>query len=140
MGLFGKSKKGSSSCCCGNVEDLIINEGQEVNDDVCDCGGGCDCTSMNTAADGALQEEEKSDALCIKILGSGCKNCVTLTDNVHQALKEMNLQAEVVKVTDFAQITSYGIMSTPALVINEKVMSYGKVLKPAEVVKILEKY
>jgi len=80
-----------------------------------------------------------NNVLTIKILGSGCKNCVTLTENVKIALKEMKLEANVVKVTDLVEITGYGIMSTPAMVINEKVVSYGKVLKPKEVVKILEK-
>ncbi len=62
-----------------------------------------------------------------------------LYENVHTALKELGLQAEVVKVTDLAEITGYGVMSTPAMVINEKVVSYGKVLKPAEVKKLLER-
>ncbi|MFZ5351951.1 MAG: thioredoxin family protein [Bacillota bacterium] len=76
--------------------------------------------------------------MVIKILGSGCKNCVTLKENTETALKETGIAAEVVKVTEFKDIMSYGVMSTPALVINEKVVSFGKVLKPKEIVKILE--
>ena len=75
----------------------------------------------------------------IKILGAGCKSCVTLAENTRVALSQMNLQANVEKVTDLSAIAGYGVMSTPALVINEKVVSYGKVLKPGEIVKILEK-
>lgn len=75
----------------------------------------------------------------IKILGSGCKNCVKLADNVKSALAETNLDAIIEKVTDFADIAKYDVMQTPALVIDEKVVSYGKVLKPNEVKKILEK-
>ena len=77
--------------------------------------------------------------LVIKVLGSGCKNCITLAENVKMALSEMKLEAVIEKVTDFGEISSYGVMSTPALVVNEKVVAYGKVLKPREVVKLLEK-
>lgn len=77
--------------------------------------------------------------MVIKILGSGCKNCVTLNENTETALKEIGLDAEIVKVTDFKDIMAYGVMSTPALVIDEKVVSFGKVLKPKEIEKIIEK-
>ena len=76
--------------------------------------------------------------MVIKILGSGCKNCVTLKENTEAALNEVAIEAEVVKVTDFKDIMAYGVMSTPALVIDEKVVSFGKVLKLKEIVKILE--
>ncbi|MCM1565232.1 MAG: thioredoxin family protein [Dehalobacter sp.] len=76
--------------------------------------------------------------MIIKILGSGCKNCVTLTENTRAALAEAGVAAEVMKVTDIQDIMAYGVMSTPALVIDEKVVSFGKVLKPKEIVKILE--
>lgn len=75
----------------------------------------------------------------IKILGSGCKNCVTLAENAKTTLTELSLEAEIEKVTDFGEIAKYGVMSTPALVIDEKVVSVGKVLKPKEIVKILKK-
>ncbi|MFZ5944469.1 MAG: thioredoxin family protein [Bacillota bacterium] len=74
----------------------------------------------------------------IKILGSGCKNCETLAENTKDALKEAGVEGEISKVTDFKDIMAYGVMSTPALVIDEKVVSFGKVLKPKEIVKILE--
>jgi len=76
--------------------------------------------------------------MIIKILGSGCKNCVTLKENTGVALKEVGVEAEIVKVTDFKDIVAYGVMATPALVVDEKVVSFGKVLKPKEIVKILE--
>lgn len=76
--------------------------------------------------------------MIIKILGSGCKNCVTLKENTDAALRELGMEAEVIKVTDFKDIMAYGVMSTPALVIDEKVVSFGKVLKPKEIIKILE--
>ncbi|MDF2594955.1 MAG: Redox-active disulfide protein 2 [Clostridia bacterium] len=76
----------------------------------------------------------------IKILGSGCKSCMTLTENTKEALKTLNIEAEVEKVTDFADIAKYGIMSTPGLVIDEKVVSFGKVLKPKDIIKIIENF
>jgi small redox-active disulfide protein 2 len=75
--------------------------------------------------------------MTIKILGSGCRSCVSLMKNTEAAIKELGLDAEIIKVTDFKDIMAYGIMSTPALVIDEKVVSFGKVLKPKEIVKIL---
>lgn len=77
--------------------------------------------------------------MSIKILGSGCKNCIILTENTKEVLKEMGLDIQIEKITDFAEIASYGVMSTPALVVNEKVLSYGKVLKHAEIKKLIEK-
>lgn len=76
--------------------------------------------------------------MMIKILGSGCRNCEILKENTEVAVKERGIEAEIVKVTDFKEIMAYGVMSTPALVIDEKVVSFGKVLKPQEIVKILE--
>lgn len=63
----------------------------------------------------------------IKILGSGCANCKTLFRRTEDALKDLNIQAEVIKVEDIQAIMSYGIMSTPGLVIDEKVVSQGRV-------------
>jgi small redox-active disulfide protein 2 len=77
--------------------------------------------------------------MVIKILGSGCKNCIALGENAKEALKELEMEAVIEKITDFKAIAAYGIMSTPALVIDEKVVSFGKVLKPKEIIKIIEK-
>ena len=68
--------------------------------------------------------------MIIKVLGPGCKNCVSLKENTEKAMKEMGIEAEIIKVEDMKDIASYGVMRTPALVIDEKVVSYGKVLKP----------
>jgi small redox-active disulfide protein 2 len=75
----------------------------------------------------------------IKILGTGCKNCVALIENTKTALSNLGIEAEIEKVTDYAEIAKFGIMSTPGLVIDEKVVSFGKVLKPNEIAKIIEK-
>jgi len=74
----------------------------------------------------------------IKILGSGCRNCKVLEANTKRALEELKIKSDVEKVTDIARIMEYGVMSTPALVVNEKVVSYGRVLNPEEIKKILK--
>ncbi len=78
-------------------------------------------------------------SMVIKVLGSGCAKCANLKENTELALKEAGMEAEIIKVEDFKEIMEYGVMSTPALVIDEKVVSFGKVLKPKEIVKILKK-
>ncbi len=77
--------------------------------------------------------------MTIKILGSGCKSCVALAENTKDALAQLKLEAEIIKVTDFAEIAGYGVMTTPALVIDENVVSFGKVLKTKEIANIIEK-
>ncbi len=76
--------------------------------------------------------------MLIKILGTGCKKCVTLTENTQAALANLGREAEVVKVTDIAEIAAMGVMSTPALAIDEQVVSMGKVLSPSEVEALLK--
>ena len=63
----------------------------------------------------------------LKILGSGCANCRRLTQLTEQALSELGIQAEVEKVTDYAEIATYGVMSTPALVVDEQVVMAGRI-------------
>jgi small redox-active disulfide protein 2 len=81
----------------------------------------------------------KEKTMIIKVLGTGCPNCLKLEASARIAAKELGLDAEIVKVTDIAEITAYGIMRTPGLVVDEKVVSYGKVLNPNEVKVLLEK-
>ena len=75
--------------------------------------------------------------MIIKILGSGCKKCIALGENAKAAAEAAGKQAEIVKVTDFADIAAYGVMSTPALVVDEKVLSSGKVLTAAEIGRLI---
>ncbi|MGO4908918.1 thioredoxin family protein [Pseudorhodobacter sp. W20_MBD10_FR17] len=75
--------------------------------------------------------------MIIKILGSGCKKCGILADNAAAAAQAAGKTAEIVKVTDFAVIAGYGVMSTPALVIDEKLVSSGKVLTADEIGALL---
>ena len=71
--------------------------------------------------------------LTIKVLGSGCANCKKLEAIAHQVVEQMGIQAEVIKVTEYPDIMAYNVMSTPGLVINEKVVSSGRIPSPAEV-------
>mgnify|MGYP000800459262 CR=1 FL=1 len=75
----------------------------------------------------------------ILVLGSGCAKCNALEEVVRAALTELGMDPAVGHVTDFTQIAAYGVMSTPALVVDGQVVSSGKVLKPEEVVEILKK-
>jgi small redox-active disulfide protein 2 len=75
--------------------------------------------------------------MIIKILGSGCKSCQRLEDNAKEAVKELSLDAQFVKVTDFADISTYNIMKTPGLVVDEKVLSFGKVCSVDEIKQLL---
>ncbi len=112
MGLFGKKKEEEKPCCCG---------------------GNCDAESM------AKAEGAKTEGASVKVLGSGCAKCNQLEAATKAALQELGMDTTIDHITDFAQIAAYGVMTTPALVVDGKVVSYGKALKTEEVVKILQK-
>lgn len=76
--------------------------------------------------------------MVIKILGTGCPSCKTLEENVRKAVDEAGIAAEVIKVTDLNDIMNYGVMFTPALVIDEEVKSFGKVLSSDEITVYLK--
>ncbi len=73
----------------------------------------------------------------IKVLGTGCKKCKQLEENAQKALEISGMEGQVEKVTDLNEIMNYGVMMTPALVINETVKSVGKVLMPDEIKNLL---
>ena len=73
----------------------------------------------------------------IKVLGGGCCKCENLLGAVKEAVAENGIEAEIEYITDMAKIMEYGIMSTPALMIENKVVSMGRVLKAKEVEKLL---
>ena len=114
MSLFGYGKKKAgernSSCCCGG-----------------------DYTSENMQA----AEKEKSK-MGIKILGGGCAKCDQLEAATIEALTELGMDTAIEHVKDYEKIAVYGVMTTPALVVDGKVVSYGKVLKKDDIIKILK--
>ena len=83
--------------------------------------------------------KQKQRGASVKILGSGCTKCNQLETAVKAALEQLNMDASIDHITDFSQIAAYGVMTTPALVVDGKVVSYGKVLKVDEAVKILNR-
>ena len=117
MGLFGFGKRmeeeTKGGCCCGSAQ-----AEEPVNEGCCTCG----------------------ESRChIKVLGAGCKSCHEQHENVKKAVADMNLDAEVEYITDMEKVMSYGVMSMPAIVVNEKVVTMGKVLKAAQVEELLKK-
>ncbi|HHT21422.1 MAG TPA: thioredoxin family protein [Tissierellia bacterium] len=72
-----------------------------------------------------------------KILGTGCVNCHALTKNVTEVLAELEIEDGVQKVSQLSEIASYGVMSVPAFVIDDKVVSVGKVLSHEEIKKLI---
>ena len=110
MGLFGK-KKEEKSCCCGSS-----------------------CTPEAMA-----QAETAKKSAGVKVLGSGCAKCHALEDATRKALEELGMDSTIDHVTDFAQLAAYGVMTTPALVVDGKVVSYGKVLKKDEAKALIQK-
>ncbi|MFT5786039.1 MAG: small redox-active disulfide protein 2 [Ascidiaceihabitans sp.] len=74
----------------------------------------------------------------IKILGSGCKKCIALADNTKSAAQASGVDVEIEKVTDIVAISGYGVMSTPSLVLDEKVVSTGRVLTVDEISRMLK--
>ncbi len=74
----------------------------------------------------------------IKILGPGCVNCEKLEQQTINALAELGVAADVVKVTDLNKIMEHDIMMTPGLVINDKVKVFGRVPRPQEIKKWIQ--
>lgn len=109
---FGKKKNDKSKSCC--------------------CGANCTSESVEQAV-------QRMTGTGIKVLGGGCVKCHELEENTKEALTELKMDKTVELITDFTVIATYGVMSTPALVIDNKVVSYGKVLKTHEIVQILRK-
>jgi small redox-active disulfide protein 2 len=82
----------------------------------------------------------KGDYMTIKILGTGCPKCVMLEKHTRIALNELNQSIEIIKVSSLKDISSYGVLSTPAFVLNEKVLAYGKVLSSRDIIQLITPY
>ena len=75
--------------------------------------------------------------MIIKVLGSGCANCVNLEKAARQAIADLGIDATIEKVTDYPTILGYGVMSTPGLVVDEKVVLAGRVPTAAQLRELL---
>ena len=110
MGLFGKKKEEAKSCCCGSC-----------------------------APETMAEAETAKASMGVKVLGGGCAKCSALEEAAVAALEELGMDTTIDHVKDYAQIASYGVMSTPALVVDGKVVSYGKVLTKDEAKALIQK-
>lgn len=111
MGLFHKNKQEeTASCRCGSRAPEAMSQAETGN-----ASGG------------------------VKVLGSGCAKCNALERAAREALAELGMETAIDHVTDFTQIAAYGVMTTPALVVDGKVVSCGKVLKKDEARALIRK-
>lgn len=108
MSLFNRKKEELKSCCYGG--NTVTTETDSVSGEI---------TS-------------------IKVLGAGCKSCHLMYENTQQAVRNAGLYVEVEYITDMEKVMQYGAMSMPVLVVNEKVLSAGKVLKSKEILKVMK--
>lgn len=95
----------------------------------------CCCKDLDIKS----KNESNGTGSGIKILGGGCAKCNKLEEETVQALRELNMDTSIEHVRDYEKIASYGVLSTPALVIDGIVASYGKVLKKDAIVVLLQK-
>lgn len=119
MVLFGKKEEEKKAPACACNSGCPVSETTEITSDCC--------------------SETKDSICCIKVLGSGCASCHALYENAKEAVQKMGLSVDVEYITDLQKVMEYGVMSMPALVVNEKVVSMGKVLKANDVEKLLQK-
>ena len=128
---FGKKKEEekASTCCCGGEAKA------EEKTSGCCCGSAAQAEEPPKTCCGAPVE----GICCIKVLGAGCKSCHEQYENVKAAVQAMGLNIEVAYITDMEKVMGYGVMSMPAIVVNEQVVSMGKVLKAADVEKLLRR-
>ena len=117
MGLFGFGKK------------------KEAQTPACACNSGAPAFEASACCCGS----EPCAITSIKVLGAGCKSCHEQYENCKAAVAELGMNLEVEYMTDMEKVMAYGVMSMPAIVVNEKVVSAGKVLKCADVIALLKK-
>lgn len=111
---FGKKKEDTAPCCSG----------QEIKA-TCACGGECNISDAKNAR--------------FIVLGACCQKSADTFANVKQAVAELGFTDEVLNIGDALEIAKYGVMQTPALVIDSKVVSYGKLIRTEEAKKLIEK-
>lgn len=111
---------------------------EEKEAPACACSCGCSTSEASKIVNECCGEA-MDGICCIKVLGTGCPSCHQLYENAKEAVKNMELNIEVEYVTDMAKVMEYGVMSVPALVVGERVVSVGKVLKTVDVEALLHK-
>lgn len=116
---FGKKKEEKKAPACACNCGYPTSEVEEIKIDCCG--------------------EAVNGICCIKVLGAGCASCHQQYEYAKEAVKNMELSVEIEYITDMAKVMEYGVMTMPALVVNEKVVAMGKVLKTADVEKLLHK-
>ena len=125
---FGKKKEEETkSCCCGSESKAEETAG-------CCCGSAPKAEAASCCCGKAVE-----GICCVKVLGAGCKSCHELYDNTKAVVSSLGLNVEVEYITDMEKIMAYGVMSMPAIVVNDQVVSMGKVLKASDVEKLLRK-
>lgn len=125
---FGKKKEAqaeSPACCCG-TDSKASESGR--------------CSAPQAEETASCCGAPVDGICCVKVLGAGCKSCHEQYENAKTAVKAMGLSVEVEYITDMEKVMAYGVMSMPAIVVNEQVVSMGKVLKAADVEKLLGKW
>ena len=111
---------------------------EEKKATTCACNCGCSASETEDITKDCCPEA-KDGICCVKVLGAGCKTCHEQYENAKEAVKNMGLDIEVEYITDMQKVMKYGVMSMPAIVANEKVVSMGKLLKASEVEKLFRK-
>lgn len=100
----------------------------------------CTCSAKeSTGIKATFCPEAEQEIRCIKVLGMGCKSCHQQYENAKEAAKNIASTIEVEYITDLEKVMSYGAISMPAIVVNEQVVSMGKVLSSSELEKLLNK-
>lgn len=97
------------------------------------------CANNSTGSGNGFAKGGNAAVSSIKVLGAGCSSCHMQFENAKQAVQNMGLAVEIEYVTDLQKIMEYGVLSTPALVIDENVVAMGTVLSPADIEKLLQK-
>ena len=122
MSIFKKSKEEKKEPVCS-----------------CQCNGSDLGKGENQEGVSSCRNDSQDKISYIKVLGAGCASCHKMYENTKEAVKNMGLNVDVEYITDMQKVMEYGVMSIPALVLNDKVVSVGKVLKVNDIEKILGK-
>ena len=125
MSLFNSEKRKAPTCCCGSAE-------PKAEKSSC-------CSAPKAEASACCCGTSVEGICCVKVLGAGCKSCHAQYENVKAAVQALGLSVEVEYITDMEKVMEYGVMSMPAIVVNDQIVSMGKVLKAADVEKLLRK-